>query len=124
MNEMITLCGDNCLECPRFNKSDGDLKKAAELWYRVGFNDKIVSLDEIRCSGCSSHKSCTYGLVACIKAHNVEKCNQCTQFPCEKITSMLERSERYKTKCKKVCNASEYSQLEKAFFNKEENLKK
>lgn len=37
MEEKITLCGDNCIECPRYNAhSDEELKAVAELWYRVG----------------------------------------------------------------------------------------
>ena len=81
MYEKITLCGDNCIECPRYNpRSDEELKKVAELWYRVGWRNSIVSNEEIGCSGCSSHKQCSYHLVECIKKHNVEKCNQCNEY--------------------------------------------
>ncbi len=125
MEEKITLCGDNCIECPRFNAhSDEELRKVAELWYRAGWRDKVVSNEEIRCTGCSSHKQCTYQLVECTKEHNVEKCNQCTLFPCKKISDMLKRSEEYQKKCKEVCSPDEYVMLEKAFFDKENNLKK
>lgn len=96
MEEKITLCGDNCIECPRYNAhSDEELRNVAELWYRVGWRDHVVSNEEIRCEGCSSHKQCTYHLVECTKEHNVDKCNQCAEFPCEKISSMLERSKAY-----------------------------
>ena len=78
----------------------------------------------MRCTGCSSHKECTYGLVACTKAHNVEKCNQCARFPCEKIQDMLKRSEEYREKCRQVCSREEYALLKKAFFEKERNLQK
>lgn len=125
MHEIITLCGDNCIECPRYNAhSDEELKKVAELWYRVGWRNSIVSNKEIICSGCSSHKQCTYNLVECTKEHNVEKCNQCSEFPCLKISDMLKRSEEYQKKCMKVCTDQEYNSLAKAFFDKENNLKK
>lgn len=125
MEEKITLCGDNCLECPRYNaRSDEELKAAAELWYRIGWRECVVSNDEIKCTGCSSHKECTYQLVDCVKKHNVEKCNQCGVFPCEKISDMLKRSAEYRKKCREVCSEEEYSILEKAFFDKENNLKK
>ncbi|MDE5569323.1 MAG: DUF3795 domain-containing protein [Ruminococcus sp.] len=121
----ITLCGDNCIYCPRYNaKTDDELAEVAKLWYRIGWRNKIVSNEEIKCDGCSSHKNCTYQLVECVKSHKVEKCNQCTEFPCSKIETMLLRSDEYKKKCQKVCNKKEYTMLEKAFFNKEENLKK
>lgn len=125
MYEKITLCGDNCTECPRYNAhSDEELKKAAELWYRVGWRNSIVSNEEIRCFGCSSHKQCTYHLVECTKEHNVEKCNQCKEFPCRKISDMLKRSDEYQKKCMEVCTQLEFACLEKAFFDKESNLRK
>lgn len=125
MYEKITLCGDNCVACPRYNAhSDEELKKAAQLWYRIGWRDSVVSKEEIACSGCSSHKQCTYHLVECVKEHQVEKCNQCDEFPCQKISDMLTRSGEYQKKCREVCTKQEYVALEKAFFDKENNLRK
>lgn len=113
------------MECPRYNAHDAkELKAVAELWYRVGWRDHIVSNEKIACSGCSSHKQCAYSLVDCTKEHQVCKCNQCPNFPCDKISNMLERSKQYQEKCREVCSAEEYEMLEKAFFNKENNLKK
>lgn len=104
MEEKITLCGDNCLMCPRYNaKSDEELKKVAELWYRLGLRNTVVSNEEISCLGCSSHKQCTYRLVECIKEHKVNKCNQCSNYPCEKIDYMLTRTEEFNRNCKTKC---------------------
>lgn len=103
MIEKITLCGDNCDYCPRYNAhSEEELRQTAELWYRTGLRDHIVSNEEIACTGCSSHKKCTYNLVECIKNHNVSKCNECTEFPCRKITDMVKKTEEYKSKCKEL----------------------
>ncbi len=125
MKEKITLCGDNCLTCPRYNaNTDDELSSVAELWFRIGWRDRIVSNDEIICNGCSSHKVCTYNLVECTKEHDVEKCNQCKCFPCSKINDMLTRNKEYQQKCLEVCTEHEYSILADSFFNKEENLKK
>lgn len=125
VKEMITLCGDNCAECPRYNAhSEEELKAAAELWHKIGWRDRVVSCEEMKCTGCSSHKVCTYNLVECTKEHKVEKCNQCKAFPCEKISDMLKRSAEYQDKCRKICSPDEYEILEKAFFDKENNLKK
>lgn len=125
MEDKITLCGDNCSYCPRFiAKTEEELKRVAELWYRIGLRDHIVPLVEIACEGCSSHKTCTYHLVECIKEHNVNKCKECSDFPCDKLNSMLERSREYQEICKQCCSKKEYEALEKAFFHKEENLKK
>lgn len=125
MDEKITLCGDNCLACPRYLARTADeLQAVAQLWHKVGWRDCVVSNEEIACAGCSSHKTCTYGLVECIRRHGVEKCNQCSEFPCGKINAMLERSATNQQKCREVCTAQEYAMLEKAFFSKEDNLKK
>lgn len=123
--EQIALCGDNCSECSRYlAKTEKEKKLVAELWHRIGWRDTIVSIDEISCDGCASHKKCAYDLLECVKEHGVEKCGCCPQFPCEKIESMLKRSAKYKAKCKVVCSNEEYAMLEKSFFRKEENLKK
>ncbi len=125
MKEKITLCGDNCLECPRYNAhSEEELAAVAELWHRVGWRDRIVSNEEIRCAGCSSHKQCTYGLVECTASHGVAKCSQCPSFPCDKISDLLRRSGEHRKTCREVCSPEEYAVLERAFFHKEANLKK
>ena len=125
MQSEITLCGDNCLECPRYNaNSEEELKAVAELYYRVGWRDKVVSNEEIRCTGCSSHKQCTYHLVQCVKEHSVEKCNRCKEFPCQKISDMLKRSAEYEKQCREMCSGEEFFILKKAFFEKEINLRK
>lgn len=125
MNKKITLCGDNCIACPRYNAhSETELRNVAELWYRVGWRDTVVSNEEIACTGCASRKACTYGLVDCTSRHGVAKCNQCKEFPCNKIEDMLDRSREYQKKCKEICSQEEYTALEKAFFDKENNLMK
>lgn len=125
MEEKITLCGDNCIEWPRYNAhTNEELTAGAELWHKVGWRTHIVSNEEIACNGCSFHKQCTYQLVECTKEHRVSKCNQCDEFPCAKICTMLERSAEYEKRCKEVCSEHEYSVSKKAFFDKENNLKK
>ncbi len=123
MERKITLCGDDCLACPRYNASAPEaLSQVAELWHRIGWRASIVPAEEMRCTGCDAHKSCTYQLVECTKAHQVAKCNQCSHFPCDKIQVLLQRSAQYQARCKSICTADEYAALEQAFFHKEQNL--
>lgn len=123
--EKITLCGDDCYSCPRYNaRTPEELEKVAELWCRTGMRKSILPPEEMACTGCSSHRQCTYGLVGCTRAHGVEKCSQCGEFPCEKIGDVLERSAKTQERCRAVCTPEEYAALEKAFFHKEENLRK
>lgn len=125
MKELITLCVDDCLKCPRYNtKTDEELSAAAELWFRIGWRDSVLPPREMRCGGCSPEKKCTYGLVGCTREHGVSKCSECAEFPCAKIGELLERSRGYERKCAEVCTESELSALKAAFFNKEDNLKK
>lgn len=54
----------------------------------------------------------------------MDKCNQCAEFPCGKISSMLEHSKEYQKRCKEDCSDAEYEMMERAFFDKENNLRK
>ena len=60
----------------------------------------------------------------CTKAHGVEKCRLCAEFPCEKIGDMLNSTAEYRERSFALCSPEEFSLLEKAFFQKEINLKK
>lgn len=125
MKEFITLCGDDCLKCPRYNaRTDDELAAAAELWYRIGWRDSILPGGEMRCSGCSPEKKCTYGLVECAALHGVTRCSECAEFPCGRTDGLLERSRMYESKCSEVCSNSEFEALRAAFFNKENNLRR
>lgn len=120
MQEKISLCGDNCLECPRYNvHTDEERSAVAELWYRVGWRDHVVSNEEIACAGCHPDKVCSYGLTDCTKQHGIQRCRQCGAFPCGRIGALLEKSGNYEKKCREVCTNEEYDALERAFFRKE-----
>ena len=128
MGEFIAPCGDNCTACPRYiTKSEEELHKAATLWHKLGWTDTILSTEKFRCNGCSIHHRrplCSYGILGCLNERNISKCNQCSDFPCEKINKMLAKSKQNQENCKKVCSESEYRVLHKAFFCKEMNLKR
>lgn len=125
MKQKITPCGDDCSICPRYTaQSSDELRKVAELWYRVGLRDRIVSPEEMKCSGCSGHKLCSYGLYDCLNERCIQKCNQCTDFPCDKINKMLNKTKEYENRSKELCSDEEFIILKKAFFEKEDNLRK
>ncbi len=59
MEERITLCGDNCMECPRYlARTEKELRAAAELWHRVGWRKIVVSNEDIRCAVISAGGRC------------------------------------------------------------------
>lgn len=53
-----------------------------------------------------------------------DRCGRCAEFPCDKINSMLERSEASKARCAEVCTPEEFLALEVSSFLKLENLTK
>ncbi|MDP4274069.1 MAG: DUF3795 domain-containing protein [Bacteroidota bacterium] len=122
----VSICGDICTECPRFiatkNNDTEELQKVARLWYRLGFRDRIVSIEEIKCTGCNKQKSCSYGLNDCVHLKDKDNCGECDLFPCDKIENAFKKSELAESDCKGKCSEEEYLQLKRAFFNKKEIL--
>ena len=122
MEQIIAPCGNKCRVCPRYAaQTTEDLRKVAELWYRVGWRDRILSPEEIKCSGCSIHKPCPHGIIECI--NTVQKCGQCSDLPCDIIDKMLEKTKHNELRCRELCSDAEFMILKKAFFEKEVNLR-
>jgi len=124
----ISICGDVCSECPRYiatrSNDIGELEKVAELWFRVGFRDSVVSAGEMQCNGCNRQKPCGYGLNRCEQSGKGNNCGECPSFPCAKVDAVLEKTDRVAEECKTKCSATEYESLRRAFFGKREILTK
>ena len=123
---IFSVCGDDCSVCPRFlAKSEEELKQTAEFWHKVGWRESIVSNEEIKCSGCGSNKNCSFNLLYCTKEHGVKKCSDCPQFKCEKLKNTYKQSFEKMQQCQKVCKSKEeFEMLVRAFYQKEQNMKK
>jgi len=55
MNEQgrgVAACGNDCAACPRNTATVSGgalrLREVAELWYRLGWRDRVVSADDIK----------------------------------------------------------------------------
>ena len=123
----IGYCGDDCEQCPRYiaTKSGdrGKLKEAAELWQKVGLNDKIVTPEEMICHGCASLEKCHYNDIReCAKNKKIDNCGKCIEYPCEKINAVFDKTSSYAHQCKEACTASDYERLNEAFFLKKKRL--
>ncbi|WP_365717825.1 DUF3795 domain-containing protein [Ruminococcus sp.] len=62
---MLASCGNDCLVCARYNKppyekTNEQLHHTAELWFKIGYRDKVVSNEEISCSSCTTDNWCRY----------------------------------------------------------------
>ena len=126
MNEnenLIMPCGDNCAYCPlHLAQTDEDLRRAAEIWFKLGTTKELLTAENIRCYGCETRHACS--VKKCIKRRGVEKCVLCPDFPCEMISPPPEKAEEHKKKYREICTDAEYEMYCKAFFEKEANLRK
>ena len=122
---IISLCGDDCAVCPRsLAKTDDELHETAVFWKKAGWRDRVVSNEEISCTGCGSKGVCAFGLISCVKSHEVKSCNECGEFPCEKIHKAMESSDEKKEACRKACESQdEFEMFCRSFYEKEKNLK-
>ncbi|HHT77755.1 MAG TPA: DUF3795 domain-containing protein [Clostridiaceae bacterium] len=127
MGKIIAACGNDCSRCPRYTKapyekSSEELKQTAELWFKIGYRDHVVSNQEISCMGCQKDNWCRYKIVKCVRENNICNCGQCSQYPCENIKNCFEVTQSFEPFCREVCTIDEYNMLKKAFFEKKENL--
>jgi hypothetical protein len=124
----MACCGDDCNYCPRYtgtiNNDKKILKRAAEIWYKIGWRDRILSPDKMKCYGCLSIKNCVYGIKECCKNKKIDNCGYCTTMPCGKLEEMFERTKKYKKISKTLLTEEEYEMLKIAFWMKGERLKR
>jgi len=128
MDKIIAACGNDCSVCPRYNKApyekiSEELAATAELWYKIGYRDHVVTNEEISCMGCTEDNWCRYKVVKCVKEKGINNCGECKLYPCPNIKECFEVTKSFEPMCRKVCTPEEYKIMEKAFFQKESNLK-
>lgn len=127
MEKIIAACGNDCSACPRyvqppFEKTEKELIHTAELWKKIGYRDRVVSTDEIACTGCRPENWCRYHVVKCCAARGIAHCGHCPDYPCDNIRECFAVTKSFEPMCRKVCADAEFELLRKAFFEKEKNL--
>jgi len=127
--KIIAACGNDCASCPRYNvapfeKTSEQLHETAVLWEKIGYRDHVVANEEISCSGCKPGNWCRYKIASCVSSRGIGNCGECAEYPCDNFRSCLEVTSSFEPACRKVCTDSEFAILSKAFFHKEENLRK
>ena len=128
MEKVIAACGNDCAACPRytahpFEKTEEELRHTAELWYRIGYRDHIVTNEEIACNGCKPENWCRYRVIKCCIDREIKTCGECEEYPCANMKECFEVTKSFEPGCRQVCTEEEYALLKKAFFEKEKNLK-
>ena len=126
--KIIAACGNDCAVCPRytahpFEKTEEELRHTAELWMKIGYRDHIVSNEEIACYGCKPENWCRYRVVKCCEDRGIKTCGSCSEFPCDNMKECFTVTKSFAPMCRQVCTEDEYKRLEKAFFEKEKNLR-
>ena len=127
MEKIIAACGNDCAACPRYvghpdEKTEQELIHTAELWMRIGYRDRLVSVEEISCKGCRPENWCRYQVVRCCRERGIVTCGQCQEYPCARIRECFAVTRSFEPACREACSAEEYAQLKRAFFEKEKNL--
>ena len=121
--KIIAACGNDCGACPRhLPKTEEALRRTAELWMRIGYRDRVVSAEEMACSGCRPENWCRYGMVGCAAGRGVAHCGRCPEYPCPKIEACFRATGAFRPGCEAACTPEELEALQRAFFEKRENL--
>lgn len=119
----IAACGNDCGACPRhLPKTPAQLRRTAQLWYRIGYRDHVVDNQEIQCMGCTPENWCRYEIAACTRRHGIENCGFCPDYPCKTLESAFVQTMCFEPACRRQCTGEEYAQLRRAFFEKQTNL--
>ena len=127
MTRILAACGNDCSACPRYSehpyeKTEAELQRTAQLWFKIGYRDHVVTTEEIACTGCKTDNWCRYQIVRCCEEKNIKSCAACDAYPCPTIEECFRITESFEPMCRKACTAEEYAILKKAFFEKEKNL--
>ena len=127
MNKISAACGNDCAACPSYvahpyEKTEEELRHTAEMWFKIGYRDHVVTTEEISCSGCKPENWCRYHVVKCCEDRGIRTCAECGEYPCDNMRECFAVTMSFASKCREVCTDEEYQQLKKAFFEKEANL--
>ena len=97
MNEMISMCGLNCSECPTYiaTQKDDDIlrEKVAKNWGEM--YKKELKIEDINCHGCLSKDGILFAhcnnceIRGCGLDKSVENCANCSDYSCEKLDNFL-----------------------------------
>ena len=125
--KIIAACGNDCAACPRYNvhpceKTETELRHTAKLWMKIGYRDRIVSGEEIACTGCKPENWCRYRVVKCCAEKGIPTCAACSVYPCQRMQECFAVTQSFEPRCREVCTEAEYARLKQAFFEKKQNL--
>ena len=124
---MIGICGDDCLQCPRYiatKKGDtGALRAVKDWWVRLGLRQPDFPAQDMACSGCGQETKCAYPEIqACAHGKGMGHCGLCRGYPCPLLRAVFEKSDQLRSHAARICTTEEMETLDRAFFSKRQNL--
>ena len=105
----LAACGIDCTECGSYKVTmEQDLNAAEGLveWYRnMGWIEKDEGAEAVvkknpLCKGCwNSTDDCFFkhgcGILICCKEKQINHCDECSDFPCERYNEFASKNEFY-----------------------------
>jgi hypothetical protein len=76
----------------------------------------------MKCRGCSPEKKCPFGFAQCASGRGLAHCGECTEYPCPNLKARFDLIPTLSQKWKQACTPEEYELVNKAFWQKKENL--
>ncbi len=123
----LGVCGDRCDVCPRYVATrDHDallFEKIRRVYIKVGLRGEDTPLESLTCRGCSPENKCAYSSVRdCALDRKIENCGLCSDYPCEKMNAVFQKTEDFRNKFDHACTKEEFTLFEQAFFRKKAYL--
>lgn len=119
--KIIAACGNDCAVCPRYTvppytKTAEELHHTAELWYKIGYRDHVVTNEEIACTGCKEENWCRYRLVKCVNEKHIAHCGQCENYPCDVMKACFTVTGSFIPTCKKSLHTRGFRDIAQSIF--------
>ena len=104
LSKLIAYCGVNCATCPLYiatTNDDVSMKQKISLKWGELYN-RSFHIEDMKCYGCKSGKkfflSNGCSITPCNTSKGIEICNQCPNYPCERISKFYEWQKNNDTK--------------------------
>jgi hypothetical protein len=120
---MIGICGDSCVDCPRYKAAESgnaeDLEDVKAWWVRLGLREADFPAAEMACGGCRPENACAYPEIRdCAQSRKLKNCGLCGDYPCGLVAAAFEKTAAFHVRAAAVCAQEELDILERAFFRK------
>jgi len=126
MVNIISVCGFNCSKCPAFKDNisgEQDRKKVDKGWKKY-HRTKGWVYDDPYCQGCFANKTIeplwrTCHIRKCAIQNEVKNCGYCADYPCNRLTYLINHMENLAEIAKEIGNKEDYNKFIEPYLGKE-----